>query len=312
VIDRAPAGLAARPARFDDLEPVVALFEAYDREVVGDVEPRREFFRWIWALPHVDLDRDAVVVHDPAGAPVGFGQATRDPEAGGPFQGLGVVHPDHRGLGLGDWLLGSMDTVRSTLAPTEVLRNAVPAADAAAAGLLEARGYRQVRTSWDMTRALDGTWPNPQLEPGVTLRAFEVGGDEHLLHEIANEAFRDHWEHREQSFGSFAAAMYEADDWEPALASIAEVDGEPAGHLVGLDFAGMGYVASIGVLRPFRGRGIARALLARAFSQLAARGHHIVELTVDAENPTGAVRLYEGMGMTVRRETHLYDSDPPS
>jgi hypothetical protein len=62
-----------------------------------------------------------------------------------------------------------------------------------------------------------------------------------------------------------------------------------------------GWVGELGVLKPWRGRGIASALLRRAFATFAARELPRVMLNVDAANPTGAVRLYERLGMrTVR------------
>jgi mycothiol synthase len=58
-----------------------------------------------------------------------------------------------------------------------------------------------------------------------------------------------------------------------------------------------GWVDVLGVLAPWRGRGIAGALLRRSFATFAGRGLRQVLLSVDAENPTGATRLYERVGM---------------
>jgi ribosomal protein S18 acetylase RimI-like enzyme len=41
-------------------------------------------------------------------------------------------------------------------------------------------------------------------------------------------------------------------------------------------------------------------MLRRAFHDLAAAGYSTVKLDVDAENATGALRLYESAGMSVR------------
>ena len=64
---------------------------------------------------------------------------------------------------------------------------------------------------------------------------------------------------------------------------------------------GGGYVGALGVARPWRGKGLGRALLLRTFAEFYARGAPRVTLGVDAENPTGATKLYEGVGMTSRR-----------
>jgi ribosomal protein S18 acetylase RimI-like enzyme len=44
-------------------------------------------------------------------------------------------------------------------------------------------------------------------------------------------------------------------------------------------------------------------------AQAAADGFDEMTLSVDAESPTGAVRVYENVGMTVARETAIYDKD---
>ena len=52
--------------------------------------------------------------------------------------------------------------------------------------------------------------------------------------------------------------------------------------------------------RPWRQRGIARALLLHTFGELWRRDRRWAALGVDAESLTGATRLYESVGMSVR------------
>jgi mycothiol synthase len=68
-----------------------------------------------------------------------------------------------------------------------------------------------------------------------------------------------------------------------------------------------GWVDELGVLAPSPGRGIARALLLRFFATLARRGCRQLLLNVDAENPTGATKLYEGVGMRVVNRWDLWE-----
>ena len=68
-----------------------------------------------------------------------------------------------------------------------------------------------------------------------------------------------------------------------------------------------GWVDELGVLAPCRGRGIARALLLRSFVTFARRGCLQVLLNVDAENPTGATKLYERVGMRVVNQWDLWE-----
>ena len=57
-----------------------------------------------------------------------------------------------------------------------------------------------------------------------------------------------------------------------------------------------GYTEHISVRRPWRRQGLARALIAHSFQVLKDRGMSEAALGVDAENPSGAPRLYESMG----------------
>ncbi|MGO8683174.1 MAG: GNAT family N-acetyltransferase, partial [Thermoleophilia bacterium] len=85
-------------------------------------------------------------------------------------------------------------------------------------------------------------------------------------------------------------------------------DGEQmAGGLIAYDFGNLGWVQALGVRRAWRHRGLAGALLARAFELLAARRQTRVGLGVDAEGETGALHLYERAGMWVAQEHDLFE-----
>jgi mycothiol synthase len=70
---------------------------------------------------------------------------------------------------------------------------------------------------------------------------------------------------------------------------------------------GGGFVGALGVRKPWRGRGIGMALLRRAFAEYQRRGAPHVSLGVDAQNPTGATRLYERAGMRVMTEDVAFE-----
>ena len=50
------------------------------------------------------------------------------------------------------------------------------------------------------------------------------------------------------------------------------------------------------MLRPWRGRGVAKSLLGATAAAFAREGLDFAALDVDAENPSGALALYEGQG----------------
>jgi mycothiol synthase len=300
-----PAGYAARPVTDADLDGVVALVHAAQFASMGVTEDVREDLEWFWHVPHVDLSRDTVLVT--AGEDLaGYGDALWDPASPGPLAGGGTVHPSHRGRGIGTAIVRWTQDLAETRGAPGLRHGGVYIGDTHARALLEALGFSHVRNSYTMERTLPAGGAPPAPE-GVVIRTFETGRDERALYENNEASFADHWDHVPAPYASFVGEWYEADDWAPELTFLATAGEEVVGHTSALEFASGGHIASIGVLRAWRGRGIAQALLHRAFAELAARGQPVVTLGVDATNPTGAVALYEKVGMTVRHEFLTYD-----
>ena len=69
----------------------------------------------------------------------------------------------------------------------------------------------------------------------------------------------------------------------------------------------MGWVGVLAVRRPWRRRGLGEALLRESFALFAERGKRAAGLGVDAENTTGAVALYERVGMHVVRRSDTWE-----
>ncbi len=304
-----PSGYTVRPAIDADLDIVVRVFEDADRVLGLDPDPMREYWTWIWHLPSTDLGRDTrLLLKGPEVA--GYAQGIWSVEEGGPLNTLIRVHPDHLGRGIGSWALAWGEALAAERG-SEGVRARAADRDVDGRALLTSRGYVRVRSSFTMGKKL-GPEEDPGAAPaGVSIRAFQTGGDERVLHEVYEKSFADHWGFSRIPYATFEAGMYGAEDWDPSLAYLAEVDGEAIGHVVALSFEGEGNIESVGVVPRWRGRGIAKALLRRAFAELAKRGHHEVRLGVDAQNPTGAVALYEGLGMTPHRSYDIYDLGTP-
>jgi mycothiol synthase len=302
-------GYTLRPVIDADLNVVVRLMDDADRALGLDPDPIREYLTWIWHIPSADLGRDTRLVLK--GSKVaGYAQGRWTPEEGGPLDCLIRVHPNHLGRGIGSWALAWGEALAAERG-SEGVRAKTADRDVVGRALLTSRGYVRVRSSFTMGMKL-AREEDPGVAPaGVTIRVFETGRDERVLHEVYEASFADHWGFRPIPYATFEAGMYGAEDWDPSLAHLAEVDGEVVGHVVALSFAGEGNVESIGVVPRWRGRGIAKALLRRAFAELAKRGHHEVRLGVDAQNPTGAVALYESVGMTPYRSYDIFDLGTP-
>jgi len=71
----------------------------------------------------------------------------------------------------------------------------------------------------------------------------------------------------------------------------------------------MGWIATIGVRRPWRKQGLGLALLLHSFGEFYKRGKTTIGLGVDASNPTGATRLYQKAGMRVASEFVTYEKE---
>ena len=104
--------------------------------------------------------------------------------------------------------------------------------------------------------------------------------------------------------------MVEEPSFDRSLWFVAEQDDEVAGIILSRapeNEPGLGWVRVLGVLPEHRRRGLGQALLQHAFAEFARRGFTAVGLGVDAENPTGALRVYERAGMHVERTNLLFE-----
>ncbi len=143
---------------------------------------------------------------------------------------------------------------------------------------------------------------------GITMRLGAPEGDEVIAYQVLDEAFRDHFGYEPSEQQEWLQEFRGMPGYDPSLIVLAFEGEEPVGVSVSMAADdGVGWVGDLGVLGPWRRRGVGRALLTRSFAELAARGHHEVRLGVDTENTTGATHLYAGVGMTVRRRYDLYE-----
>ncbi len=166
---------------------------------------------------------------------------------------------------------------------------------------LEQRGFRLTRISHRMTIDLSEPTPDPVWPGGFDARTFQPG-DEQTFYDLHQETFKDSWEPIEETYGEWVHQFLAPDALAPALWTLACADGEPAGFAICHPHTGdanLGWVHVLGVRRPFRGRGLGRALLLRAFAQFRDLGMRRAGLGVDSTSPTGAEKLYASVGMQV-------------
>ena len=303
-----PDGYEIRSPAFEEVEDVTEMLVATDLADTGTSESDADLIRDQWSSPGFQPSEDAWVVTDPNRAIVAYGSVTPDGE--GKIKSWGVVHHDHRGCGLGAALLDRMEaraSARLRGIPAAELHTAVNDADASAAALVRSRGFAQVRTF----RHLQIDLASLPLDPGDPPDVIAIGGieperDLRRIHAIFVEAFSEEWGYRPITFEEWVGNEVEVPSFDPGLWLLATAGNEAVGALTGVVWGDRGWVGELGVLAPWRGRGIASALLQRAFATFASRGLPRVMLNVDSENSTGAVRLYEGVGMRTVRAWDVY------
>jgi mycothiol synthase len=285
------------------------MLRACDLEDWGEVDTIEEQLAFEWELSDLDLSRDVWLVHAAGGELAGYTWVLGR-EGHQRLDGWGAVHPDHRGRGLGDHLMRlrqQVDGVHAALAgPDAPVRSyfGTVGPDRAAHELAERYGWREVRHFWQMAMELPtaaGAMPAPRWPEGISARVFEPGRDDRVVHATLQEAFSEHWGHVYMPFDDWAKRM-ELEWFDPSLWWVAESGGEVAGALVGAELEGDGWVMTLGVREPWRGRGIGEALLWTSFDAFRSRGLSTVKLDVDAGNETGATRLYERVGMRAIRQ----------
>ena len=266
----------------------------------------------------LDVARDLVLV-EIDGLVVAMTAVPKEVRGGVPtYEVWGKVAPEFRHRGIGRWLLAwSVERARQRAmaehpGETVILGAHAGEQEAAARSLYADVGLTPVRYFFLMRRPGLRDLAVPPLPDGLEVR--RVTPDQHrILHDASTEAFRDHWEahdHGEEGFRQkFGQAELNTDLWAVAW------DGDQVAGIVegwiwpeenerlGLR---RGWLEEISVRRPWRRRGLARALTAIAMSRLSDAGMDEAALGVDAENPSGALGLYESLGFTVFRRSIAY------
>ncbi|HVF19692.1 MAG TPA: GNAT family N-acetyltransferase [Mycobacteriales bacterium] len=304
-----PDGWTERPATRPDLTDVARLVIATDVAEFGAPDWSESDQADEWADPRLDLAADTLVVHDDGGRLAGYAYVVAR-VAGVDFDSDTLVDPECRVAGVEEHLMAFTERrAREQIDPAAAeprLMAFVHAPNTARGQRVRVAGFVPVRQFYRMTLVLDGSRVASPVPTGVVVRDCTGVEDVRLVHALLTEAFREHYRSVPQSFEDWSARHPHADD-DPAPWLLAEVDGVAVGALTSsVSVPGLGWIFSVGVLRQSRGRGIGLALLHRAFDDLRALGRASVSLGVDAENSSGALRLYEKAGMHVERRFDFY------
>jgi mycothiol synthase len=191
-----------------------------------------------------------------------------------------------------------------------VIRVGAAAEEEALRALFELRGYRPIRHSFRMLIELQGEAPPAVWPPGIDVRPM-LPGEEEAVHAAVMDSFAGHWGFAPEPFERWRREQVESKLARLDLWFVARDGDQVAGiclcytHESGAQ--DYGWVGILGVRPAWRRRGLGESLLRHAFRAFAAEGATRVGLGVDAENATGAVRLYERAGMRVVRRYDTYE-----
>jgi mycothiol synthase len=191
-----------------------------------------------------------------------------------------------------------------------VVRSFVQGEDPVMRPVLEGAGWQPIRYSFQMRIDLDGELPEPEWPDGLSPRNLEPG-EEERVYEAHMDAFADHWDHHRYTFEDWHEFNVGRHSFDPSLWWLVEDGDELAAiSMNAWHFSGdpqFGWIHVLGVRPPWRKRGLGTALLRHSFRDFASRGATRVGLGVDGENTTGAVRLYEQVGMWAVRRSDTYE-----
>jgi GNAT superfamily N-acetyltransferase len=218
------------------------------------------------------------------------------------------------GSTLFDWARQRIDELAASQAVDRPLLAGCWAAetDLGADVLYRAHGYEPARWFFHMNRDLSQPIEVPPLPEGIEVRPV-TADDARAVWVADNEAFVDHWGGIDPSEAAFQRWI-DDDDWDPSLHVVAFDGDEIAGasinaiyHKSNADLGVLhGWLDSVFTRRPWRKRGLARALVARSLVLLRERGMTEGILGVDSGNETGALGVYTDNGFVVSERFTAY------
>jgi mycothiol synthase len=317
-----PEGLTLRPYTPADLEFVASTWNReYEADGIPEYSSVEEIGAW-YGHPNEKFDpaRD-VTIAEVNGVPVALAERSWVDTNDGvnrEYRVDGAVLPKWRRQGIGTALHRENVRLQTELARTHetdlkrVLGSFTSDRQPAAQALLSKHGFEPVRWFFEMTRDLADPIPEVELPEGIEVRP--VSEDQiRQIWKADVEAFRDHWggfDDSDEGLRRFLdrpsldttlwVVAWEGDEVVAASINAIHVDENEA---LGVN---RGWLHSIFTRRPWRKRGLANAVIARSLVLLKERGLDHGILGVDADNPTGALGIYERNGFVVAERSTAY------
>jgi ribosomal protein S18 acetylase RimI-like enzyme len=225
-----------------------------------------------------------------------------------------AARQDALGMAMADWFEARLRQIHAEHgAPAEAaLEVFAEAHEEWLTGIWAARGFREVRYGYGMVRDLSDPIRDVPCPPGIELRPIRAD----MLRacwDASQEAFQDHWGYVPPDEDQFQRWLKDVKDEFP-LWKVGFDGDQIAGQVQNFvnkeenaEYNRLrGYTEGISTRRAWRKQGLARYLLTESMKMFKEMGMTETALGVDAENPNGALQLYESVGYRVQRKGVTY------
>jgi mycothiol synthase len=235
-------------------------------------------------------------------------------ERKGFIQWLGVL-PKFRGKGIAKKLVEkALESLKSR--GMEIAETWTQTNREACVHIFESFGFKNVRTTSMMKRSLQNIMLNIGENMAITIRDAKLNDEEDikLLNKLDNESFKEHFNFRPRTIEETRYALLESPWFQRQKWFFAVLGNHPVGYAgVGID-EGLnkeknlkwGWILDVGVLKPFRRKGIGKRLMLHGMQLLKSFEMEDVLLYVDDLNPTNAIKLYENLGFRMMRKNIVF------
>lgn len=298
-----PADITARAANEADLSAIVDMVNTCLRAADRRADTVPGHIQDFWEDTNLALD--SVVLVTSAGEIVGYSSISPDSQWIR-LDAHTCVHPAYRHLGLEEALLALVEERARRLLAEAALP--IPAKMRAWAfyavprEMLMRAGYQITSSELHLEIDLREQPPMPPALPGIPVRPYQPGHDEHAIHAVIQGAFQDIGGRPYRPFEEWVEGAMNYRFFDPEQLFVALDQGQVVGTITCRTYMDEvegpeGHIQQLGVLRPWRKRGIARHLMQRVFATYYQRKIRHITISVDAHNATGAIQLYQGLGM---------------
>lgn len=306
--------MTIRPYADSDLAEITALYNACDvaaDSYAGNIE--EEVRGMIEAMVR-DRATDSRLYIAPNGAIAAVGMVTTPPGAGTQVDLFGGVHPEWRGRGIGRellaWQIERAGELHRAVAPDVewVARVGTLSTDTSGLRMYDRIGLTPIRYWFEM---LAENAKTPRMPVPAGLSIVEYTTDQQSLTYAAHmEAFADHWGFQSRDSADWSTLTVDLETFRPDLSRVAYDGAEVAGYVLAYEDSREShvYIGQVGTRRPWRGRGLAAAMMSDVLRSAAEKGFEKTVLGVDADSPTGAVGVYERVGFEVHEQSLTYET----